>query len=95
MSPLRFIEPALPRLLPAPPGGDGWLHEVKFDGWRIQLHKQGRSVQLLSRHGHDITKPFRSIAEAVAGIPARAFIIDGELVAHDAGGLAPCLTTTQ
>jgi hypothetical protein len=41
VSGVSFIPPALPRLRPSPPAGDGWLFELKFDGWRAQLHKAG------------------------------------------------------
>jgi len=44
-----FIEPAQPKLRAFPPVGDGWLHEIKFDGYRIQLHKTLSSVSLYSK----------------------------------------------
>jgi hypothetical protein len=83
----RFIPPCQPTLRPAPPRGPGWSHEVKFDGWRLQLHKAGRRVRLLSRHGHDITSGFPTIASALAGIKANTAILDGELVATSSNGL--------
>ena len=49
---LRFVPPASPRRRDRPPVGDRWIHEVKFDGYRIQVHKAGRDVELLSRNGH-------------------------------------------
>ena len=51
----------LAKLRPAPPTGPEWLHEVKFDGFRIQLHKDGRDVRLFSRNGKDFTDRFPSI----------------------------------
>ena len=50
-----FIEPCLPTLRKEPPDGFGWTHEVKFDGFRIQIHKDGSDVALYSRNGHDFT----------------------------------------
>ena len=59
---VRFIAPAAPRRRERPPMGDRWVHEVKFDGYRIQLHKHGRDVKLLSKSGHDFTDRFPAIA---------------------------------
>jgi bifunctional non-homologous end joining protein LigD len=60
---------------------------VKFDGWRLQLHKVGTRVRLFSRHGHDLTARFPAIASALAAIDASTAIIDGELVAMNGMGL--------
>jgi bifunctional non-homologous end joining protein LigD len=64
-----------------PPTGDACLHEVKFDGWRIQLHKCGRDVAIYTRRGHAFTARLRSITAAVAALSARSAIIDAELTA--------------
>src|SRR6476660_2942868 len=82
-----FITPAAPRLRLEPPSGPQWSHEVKFDGWRVQVRRDGRGVALLSRRGLDLTGRFSRVARAVEALPARNFIIDGELVALDAAGL--------
>jgi bifunctional non-homologous end joining protein LigD len=71
----------------APPRGPGWQHEIKFDGWRLQLHKAGGHVRLLSRHGHDLTSAFPAIASALAALPAETAILDGEIVAMNGEGL--------
>jgi bifunctional non-homologous end joining protein LigD len=63
------------------------LHEIKFDGWRIQLHKRGRDVALYTKNGYDYTKRLPAIAAGVAALPARSAIIDGELTATDERGL--------
>src|SRR5262245_62595319 len=49
----RFLQPAAPTLRSAPPRGEQWLHEIKFDGWRIQLHKDGDSATVFTKNGHD------------------------------------------
>ena len=49
-----------------------WLHEVKFDGYRIQVHKAGRDVTLLSRNGHAFTGRFPEIAFLLGALPAKA-----------------------
>jgi bifunctional non-homologous end joining protein LigD len=71
----------MPKLRHAPPCGPEWRHEVKFDGWRVQLRKDGNVVDLLSRRGHDISCRVPSLMCAVAAIGADAIIIDAELVA--------------
>jgi bifunctional non-homologous end joining protein LigD len=48
-NPSEFIIPCSPTLRARSPTGDAWLHEIKFDGWRIQLHKRGRDVALYTR----------------------------------------------
>ena len=78
-----FIPFASPKLRPAPPTGPEWLHEVKFDGFRIQLHKAGDEVRLFSRNGKDFTDRFPSIAAAVRRLAAKDAVIDGELVSCD------------
>jgi hypothetical protein len=84
--PSEFIIPCSPTLRARPPTGEAWLHEIKFDGWRIQLHKRGGDVALYTKNGHDYTKRLPSIAAAVAELPARSAIIDGELTAIDERG---------
>jgi len=82
-----FIEPALPKLRASPPLGDVWIHEVKFDGYRIQLHKTLSTVSLYSKGGSDFRRKCPELAEAVAALPVRSCVIDGELTACDASGI--------
>jgi hypothetical protein len=81
VSRVQFIPPALAKLRPSPPSGNGWLFELKFDGWRVQLHKAGLSSTIYGRNGGDLTRRFPRIAAAVLGLPAKSCIIDGELIA--------------
>lgn len=82
-----FVSPALASLAPKPPAGAAWLHEIKFDGYRLQARIEGGRVQLLTRTGHDWTERFgRVIVEALAGLPAATALIDGELVVETAEG---------
>jgi bifunctional non-homologous end joining protein LigD len=62
----------------APPEGDEWLHEQKFDGYRIQARRDGDKVVLLSRNGKDWTAALPAIAEAVGRLPCRRVLLDGE-----------------
>ena len=61
----------------------GWVYEEKYDGYRILAYKEGASVTLLSRNANDRTEAFSSIAKAVAALPARTLLLDGEAVAFD------------
>jgi bifunctional non-homologous end joining protein LigD len=81
MSRVPFIPPALPRLKASPPIGEGWLYELKFDGYRVQLHKAGLSSSIYGRNGGDFTRRFPAIATAVLGLPTKSCINDGELIA--------------
>jgi len=77
-----FIEPCLPTLAEEPPAGPGWVHEVKFDGYRLQLHKEGKDVVLLSKSSNDFTSRFPDIATAASLIPTKSSVIlDCELTA--------------
>jgi ATP-dependent DNA ligase len=85
---LRYVLPAAPVLRSAPPQGEQWLHEVKFDGWRIQLHKDGRSAAAFTKNGHDHSSRVRWMVDALARLAGvRSLVIDGELVACDRNGL--------
>jgi bifunctional non-homologous end joining protein LigD len=74
-----FVPPQLCRLVDRPPNGASWIHEVKFDGYRMQLRVAGDDVVLRSRGGLDWTQRFSAIAEAARQLPA--CLIDGEIVA--------------
>jgi bifunctional non-homologous end joining protein LigD len=86
VSRVRFIPPALATLRPSPPTANGWQFEVKFDGFRAQLHKAGLAAALFGKNGGDLTTRFPTIAAAVITLPVRSCIIDGELIAAGAEG---------
>jgi ATP-dependent DNA ligase len=65
------------------PTGEGWVHEVKFDGYRVQAHKVGSRVLVFSRNGHDFTDRFPSISQLLRELPAKAAVLDGEVVASE------------
>ena len=74
VSRVQFIPPALPRLRASPPIGEGWLYEVKFDGYRVQLHKAGASSRIYGKNGGDLIRRFPRIAAAVLGLPTKSAI---------------------
>jgi len=83
-----FVWPCLPSRAPCPPSGDGWLHEIKHDGFRIIARKIGKRVKLYSRPGNDLTYRFPLIVEALAKLRSQACIIDGEAVSCGEDGIA-------
>jgi hypothetical protein len=85
---LGIIEPCLPSPAKAPPSGPGWLHEIKHDGFRILARKDATGVRLITRAGNDFSSRFPFIAMAVAKLPVRSCLIDGEAIVCDENGLA-------
>jgi bifunctional non-homologous end joining protein LigD len=79
-----FIPPQLAASVERPPSGSGWAHEIKFDGYRLQLRVEGGQARLLTRKGLDWTERFTAIAEAAAALPDG--IYDGEACALNASG---------
>ena len=84
-----FIPPALATLKAAPPEGTDWLHEVKFDGYRIQAHLSAGKVKLFTRSGLDWTKRFgEPLRRELSELPCKQAIIDGEIVVLSDNGVA-------
>src|SRR5690606_9307221 len=82
-----FIEPARATLKPSAPSGARWIHEIKFDGYRLQAHIRGGGVEFLTRSGLDWTAKFGDrIAAALAALPVSEAIVDGELVVDGPSG---------
>lgn len=76
----------LAQLVDEAPTGDDWLHEQKFDGYRILAELERGKVRLLSRRFNDWTAQFPTVAEAVAKLPAKDALIDGEVAVVEADG---------
>ena len=75
----KYIEPCSPVLAKTVPGGDDWQHEIKFDGFRVQIHKVGDEVELYSRSGSRFSRRFSQLCEVIRELPAKSAIIDGEI----------------
>jgi bifunctional non-homologous end joining protein LigD len=75
-----FIEPALATSIDNLPSGKRWVHEIKFDGYRVQVHLRDAPVKVFTRRGNDWTNRFRKIAADAWHINAGSAIIDGEVV---------------
>jgi bifunctional non-homologous end joining protein LigD len=82
----RALAPQLATLVDEPPDGEGWIHELKLDGYRLIAYVENGRVRLLTRAGHDWTERFAGVAAAFATLPVRAALFDGEAVVLDAHG---------
>src|SRR3954453_8120147 len=78
--PAGFIVPCQPALADRPPAGRGWLHEIKFDGYRVIARKDGEQVRLWARTTSDYSKAFTRIRDAVAARPLESAVLDGEAI---------------
>lgn len=76
-----FVEPQLATLVDTVPAEFGWIHEVKFDGYRIESVIDRGKVRLYTRKGNDWTARFPGVAAAAAELAAEQAILDGEVVA--------------
>ncbi|MGV6874167.1 DNA ligase D [Pseudochelatococcus sp. B33] len=82
-----FVEPMLASLVSAAPTGERWLHEIKFDGYRLQARIEAGRVKLLTRGGLDWTRKFgKAVVSALQELPVGTAIIDGELVVETDSG---------
>ena len=81
-----FIEPQLALLVDSPPSGEGWIHETKFDGYRIQAHLRKEGIQLYTRTAQDWTAKFPTVARALQKAKIDEAIFDGEIVWVDEKG---------
>ena len=81
-----FVNPQLATLRDEPPSGEDWIHELKFDGYRMQALIAGHQVRLITRNGKDWTDRYPSVAKALASLDVKTAAIDGELVALDESG---------
>ena len=87
-APQGFVEPCLPTPGAKPPSGAGWVHEIKHDGYRLLVRRDGDHVRLFTRRGYDWTKKYPWIVESARKLKARSFLIDGEAVLCGADGIS-------
>ena len=83
-----IIEPELTSLVDAPPGGTGWIHEMKLDGYRMGARIENGKVKLVTRSGLDWTRKFPTIAKQLAKTKIKSAWLDGEIVVPDEDGLS-------
>ena len=83
-----FLEPSLASPCDTPPSGPKWVHEVKYDGYRMQARIDGEDIRLLTRKKLDWTNRFRRIATALEELNVGSALLDGEIVAEDENGIS-------
>ena len=84
----QFVPLSLATLYEQAPSGPEWLHEIKFDGYRMEARLDRGRVRLLTRKQQDWTHRFQPVAAAVAALPAETALIDGEVVVEDEHGIS-------
>ncbi|MDI3559554.1 RNA ligase family protein [Bradyrhizobium sp. Arg816] len=82
------FEFCLPTAAKAVPAGPDWIHEIKYDGYRLRIEREGRDVRLLTRNGHNWTSRFPWIVEAALKNREQQFVIDGEAVVLGVDGVS-------
>ena len=83
-----FVPPSLAAPCERPPSGTKWVHEIKYDGYRIQARIDGGAVKLLTRKGLDWTERFSGIAKGLKALRLGSALLDGEIVVEEANGLS-------
>jgi ATP-dependent DNA ligase len=86
--PAGFVVPAQPIKASKPPSGADWVHEIKRDGCRLIVRRDGPTVRLYTRNAHDWTARLPAIAAAAGRITAKSFTIDREAVVLGPDGLS-------
>ena len=83
-----FVPPCIPTRGHKPPAGPDWVHEIKHDGYRLQVRRVGDTVRLFTRRGYDWSARYPAIATAAAKLRAASFTLDGEAVVCGPDGVA-------
>ena len=87
--PAGFVIPARAVVASRPPSGVDWVHEIKHDGYRMMVRRDGPTVRLYSRNAYDWMTRLPAIAAAAQWIEAKSFTIDGEAVVLGPDGSVP------
>ena len=93
-----FIEPALATTIEKPPSGERWVHEIKFDGYRVQVHIFNTEVKVFTRRGNDWTKRFKKIAadawriHSAMKVPGTRELLSWRRSQHNQGQRGPSAT---
>jgi bifunctional non-homologous end joining protein LigD len=84
----RFVEPMLPSPIEKAPSGADWVHEIKYDGYRLQARIESGRAVLLTRQGLDWTERFAAVAKALTALPVKTALLDSEVVVQTEAGVA-------
>jgi len=82
------FQPCIPTRGTQVPRHEDWLHEIKHDGFRLIVQRDGDRVRLFTRNGYDFTSRFPRIVAAMAALPGRSCVVDGEAIVVDRMGLS-------
>ena len=82
-----FVTPCLPSKAPRPPAGPSWIHEIKHDGYRLMVRRDGARVRCYTKNGHDWADRFPAIVAAAHRLRTTSFLLDGEAVIPRANGM--------
>ena len=83
---LRLHRTCLPSKATKPPSGPLWVHEIKHDGYRLMVRRDGARIRCFTRNGHDWADRFPAVVDAASRLRAQSFLIDGEaVIARDDG----------
>src|SRR3954471_17278175 len=82
------FEPCIPTRRTEVPSGPDWIHEIKHDGYRLIVHREGKRVRLFTRNGYDWSDRYPRIAEAALKNRCSSFVIDGEAVLLGVDGIS-------
>lgn len=88
VAPANSPDLALCTLVSSPPAGDGWIGEVKYDGYRVRITVENGEARCFSRNGEDLTGKLGPVARAAAALPASSLLLDGEAVVFDERGVS-------
>jgi bifunctional non-homologous end joining protein LigD len=80
--PSGFVEHCIPTRAAKPPAGPDWVHEIKHDGYRLQVRRDGDAVRLFTRRGYDWSGGYPAIVVTAMQLRATSFTLDGEVVVH-------------
>jgi bifunctional non-homologous end joining protein LigD len=83
-----FVPPCIPTRALKPPAGPDWVHEIKHDGYRLIVRREGAAVRLFTRRGYDWTERYPAIAGTATMLRARSFTVDGEAIVAGEDGIA-------
>jgi bifunctional non-homologous end joining protein LigD len=83
-----FVPPCIPTRAAKPPAGPDWVHEIKHDGYRLQVRREGDVVRLFTRNGYDWSARYPAISVTATLLRARSFTLDGEAVVCGSDGVA-------
>jgi bifunctional non-homologous end joining protein LigD len=76
--PTEFVAPCIPTRAVKPPAGPDWVHEIKHDGYRLQVRREGDKVRLFTRRGYDWSGQYPAIIVTAMQLRATSFTLDGE-----------------